>query len=236
MILRVSGVMKSFGALVAIKEFSFGLKSNEIVGLIGPNGAGKTTLYRVIMGVYKPDRGVVKFKGSNITGLPPHRVYRMGISLTNQIPRPFKNLTITQNVMSGLLYKKGYGKRELERKAMEEIEFVGLTGRKDLKIEELNFFDLKRLELARALISSPKLLMVDELAAGSSEAEIHEIAKMLRSINEKGITLLISEHIMSLISKGADRVILMDKGRKILDADVKTVMKSEEMKKTYLGG
>ncbi|MEM1514939.1 MAG: ABC transporter ATP-binding protein [Candidatus Bathyarchaeia archaeon] len=236
MILRVSGVTKSFGGLTAVKEFSFSLKSKEIVGLIGPNGAGKTTLYRVIMGIYKPDSGVIEFEGRNITGLPSHKIYRLGIALTNQIPRPFKSLTLLQNVMSGLLYKRGVESSELERRAMEEIEFVGLKDKKDSKVEELSFFDLKRLELARCLVSSPKLLMVDELAAGSSESEVLEIIKLLKSINERGITLLISEHIMRLIAKVVDRVMLMDKGRKILDADVETVMKSEEMKKVYLGG
>lgn len=234
--LLLSRVSKKFGGIEAVKDFDLRVEKGEVVGLIGPNGAGKTTLYRLIMGVYKPDSGSIKFEGIDVTNLPAFKRYRMGVALTNQIPRPFKSLTVLQNVMYGLVYKRDVKGEELKERALKEIEFVGLGGKEDLKPENLNVVELKKMELARALSSSPKLLMVDELAAGSSDVELDEFAQLLIKINGRGITLIISEHIMDLIEKVANRVVVMDKGRKILEGPLREVMSSEDLRKVYLGG
>ena len=184
--LEVKGVSKRFGGLWALKSVDITLNKGEILGLIGPNGAGKTTLFNVITGLYKPESGKVIFEGHDITGLPPYKIARLGISRTFQITRPFRELTVLDNVIAGCLMNyRTY--EEAMSHALEVLEITGLINKKDEVAGELNVLEQKRLELARALATNPKLLLLDEVAAGLKPKEIDEILEI--SVSYTHLTL-----------------------------------------------
>lgn len=234
-ILSVVGVNKHFGGVVAVKDLSFDVQNGEVIGLMGPNGAGKTTLINIISGEYKPDSGTVKFKGNIITGLSPHKMCRCGIARTYQIPLPFSKLTVLQNIMVAAIFGRGLGKSEAEQEAARVLDRVRLSEKKDRLAGELEEISLKRLELARALATHPTLLMIDEFAAGLIEVEIPPVLDLLKEINGMGITILLIEHVMKVMMKAVDRIIVMDEGTKIAEGKPNEVMENKKVIEAYFG-
>ena len=234
-ILSVVGVNKHFGGVVAVKGLSFDVQADEVIGLMGPNGAGKTTLLNVIAGEYKPDSGTITFKGNNITGLPPHKMCHHGIARTYQIPQPFGKLTVLQNIAVAAIFGRGLGKSAAEHEAAHVLDLVGLSEKKDRLAGDLEEISLKRLELARGLATHPTLLMIDELAAGLTEAEIPPVLDLLKKINELGITIILIEHVMKVMMRAVDRIIVMDEGTKIAEGKPNEVMENKKVIEAYFG-
>jgi len=234
-ILSVEAVSKRFGGLVAVRDLSFDVQVGEVVGLMGPNGAGKTTLINIISGEYKPDSGTIKFKGNNITGLPPHRICHLGIGRTYQIPQPFAKLTALQNIAVAAIYGRGLSKSAAEHEAANILTIVGLSEKKDMLAGNLEEIFLKRLELARVLATHPALLMIDEVAAGLTEAEIPLLLDLLKKIHEMGISIILIEHVMKVMMKAVDRIIVMDEGIKIAEGKPNEIMENKKVIEAYFG-
>jgi len=234
-ILQTIGLRKSFGALVAVKDFTFEVKEKEIVGLIGPNGAGKTTLFNLICGTIKCDSGKIIFLGRNITNLPPHKICKAGIARVHQIPRPFLDLSVLENVIVGSLFGAGKNLSYARSRAIEILDFVGLEKKKDLPSRSLTAFEMKLLEIARTLAAEPKLLLLDEPFAGLNPSEIDRYKEIVKKIREEGITIILVEHIMKAIREVTDRVIVMHQGEKIAEGTFEEISKNEKVIEAYLG-
>ncbi len=234
-ILSINGVTKRFGGLTALKDLTLEVQQGEAFGLMGPNGAGKTTLLSVISGQYSPDRGTIRFEGRDISGLSPHAICRMGIGRTYQIPHPFGNLTTLENVAIGAMYGKGLSKAAALAKAEETLKVVALSEKKDLPAKQLGALTLKRLELARALASEPKLLLIDEVAAGLTDIEIPGFLEILKKIRNMGITYIMIEHVVKVMLKAVDKVTVIDGGMTIAEGTPDKVMENEKVIRAYLG-
>jgi len=233
-LLEVRNLTKRFGGLVANHRINLDINEGEIVGLIGPNGAGKTTLFNCIAGYYKPDEGTVRFMGKDITGHPPERVCKEGIARTFQLVKIFKDMTVLENVMVGAL-ARARNTREARELAMEILEFVGEADKKDVLAGSLTIADKKRLEMARALATKPKLLMLDEVMAGLNPAEVSEAVDLILKIREQGITVFLVEHVMAAIMPISDRIIVLDSGEKIAEGLPEEIASNERVIKAYLG-
>ncbi len=234
-ILSVDRVSKHFGGLIAVRDLSFDVQAGEVIGLMGPNGAGKTTLLNILSGEYKPDSGEIKFKGNDITGLPPHKICHLGIARTYQIPQPFVKLTALQNIVVAARFGRGLDKKTAESEAVKILDKVGLSEKKDMLAEDLVVITLKRLELARVLATRPTLLMIDEVAAGLTESEIPELLDLMKKIGEMGITIILIEHVMKVMVEAVDRIVVMDKGMKIAEGRPKEVMEDKKVLEAYFG-
>jgi branched-chain amino acid transport system ATP-binding protein len=234
-ILSVAKVNMHFGGLAAISDLSFEVQPDEVLGLMGPNGAGKSTLLNIISGVYKPDSGTIRFKKHRITGLAPHKICHLGIARTYQIPQPFANLTVLQNIVVAAEYGRGLGKAAAESEALKILDLVNILEKKDVFTKDLSAITLKRLELARALASNPTLLLLDEVAAGLTEAEIPPVLDLLKKIRQMGITIILIEHVMRIMVEAVDRIIVMDKGMKLTEGRPKEVMEDRQVIEAYLG-
>jgi len=234
-ILSVVDVTKRFGGLVAVNDVSIDIFEGEAVGLMGPNGAGKTTMINIISGQYKPDTGAVMFQGHGISGLPPHKVCCLGIARTYQIPQPFGNLTAQDNIAIAAMYGKGVGKNTAAAEADRILDIVDLTDKRDVLAKNLEALTLKRLELARALATDPKLLLIDEVAAGLTEVEIPRFLDILKQVRSMGITYIMIEHVLKVMLEAVDRVTVIDEGKKIAEGTPDAVMENEKVIKAYLG-
>lgn len=234
-ILSIRGVSKKFGGLNALQEVSFELPAGEIMGLMGPNGAGKTTLVNSICGFYKPDAGTIKFKGRNISGFPTHKICHLGIARTYQIPQPFGNLTMAENVTVAAMYGRGISRSAAESEAPEVLKFTDLIDKQDVLAKDVPTITLKRLEVARALATAPTLLLVDEVAAGLNEAELPRMLEILEAIRQTGITIILIEHIMKVMREAVDTILVLNEGRTIASGIPDEVMKDKKVIECYLG-
>jgi branched-chain amino acid transport system ATP-binding protein len=234
-ILSVKNVHKHFGGLAAVIDVSFDVQAGAMLGLMGPNGAGKSTLLNIISGEYKPDSGSIQFQGHDITGLPPYKICRLGIARTFQIPQPFVNLTVLRNLMIAAEYGRNLGEAAAESEALKILEIVDLSDKKNMFARDLAAITLKRLELARALASNPTVLLLDEVAAGLTEEEIPRMLEILQQVREMGITCILIEHIMRVMTKAVDRIIVLDEGMKIAEGTSTKVMEDKKVIEAYLG-
>ncbi len=237
-ILEAQGVTKRFGGLAAVSGVSFNLGAGEILGLIGPNGSGKTTLVNVITGALSSSDGDVRFRGDSIRGLASHEIGRLGVSRTFQIVKPFRNLTVLENVMVGALFGARGGARalsEARRQAEEVLEFVALAHLADASADGLNVPERKRMELARALAMRPTVLFLDEVMAGLNPAEIDAAVVLVKQIRDRGITLVVIEHVMKAIRDLSDRIMVLYHGEKLTEGLPHQVLNDPDVVAAYLG-
>lgn len=235
--LVVDGLVKRFGGFTAVNNVSFEVKQGEILGLIGPNGSGKSTIFNMLSGTFPPSAGSIRFDGGEIAGLPPHRIINRGIGRTFQIPRPFRRLSIFENVALAGYYGQGSHSRVRADDAAEKaLAMVGLPTNRDASVDGLGAAGLKKLELAKAIATGPKLLLADESLGGLDEAEMDQAADMLRKIrDELGITIIWVEHIMGVLMRVVDRVMVLDHGEKISEGLPSVVSSDPRVVEVYLG-
>ena len=247
-LLEVDGITKSFGGLTAVNDVSFSMTRDEIIGLIGPNGAGKTTLLRLITGILKPDEGSVRFKGKELVGLKTWDIVNLGIACTFQNMRPFRRLPIIANVMVSCLspraMKRGEWVKRIEAKAMDALEFAGISDMALEKAATLSQGDLKRLEVARAIATEPELLFLDEPFGGLSPAETELMAKSIKRLHKggrfgrlhsEGPAMIIVEHKLQQLMKIVDRVIVLNYGNTVADCLPQEVVVNKDVIECYLG-
>ncbi|MGQ9676132.1 MAG: ABC transporter ATP-binding protein [Chloroflexota bacterium] len=233
-ILEVRGVVKRFGGLTAVKNVSFELQQGEILGLIGPNGAGKTTLFNCIAGVYPLESGEILFKGQNIAGLPPNKICHLGIARTFQVVKPFETISVFDNVVVGG-FCRAKSRAEAELAAREALEITRFGSRAVMQAQNLTVAGLKRLELARALATRPELLLLDEVVAGCNPKESDELVEIIRDVRERGVTILIIEHVMKALMALSDRVVVLHNGELIANGTPAQIALDENVVKAYLG-
>ncbi|MCW4000779.1 MAG: ABC transporter ATP-binding protein [Candidatus Bathyarchaeota archaeon] len=235
--LKCIGVSKRFGGLQALKNVDFTINSGEIAGLVGPNGSGKSTLLNLISGVYKTDQGQILFQDEDISKLPSYSICTRGITKTAQTVQSFPEMTAAENVLTAVLFnRKKTDETDPMAKAHELLEFVGLDKDKfDVAAKSLNVVELRRIQLAKALATSPKLLLLDELLTGLTPKESDEAIALIKQINKQGVTVLMVEHIMRVIMGLCDRVIVLQHGEKICEGTPKQVCSDEHVVKVYLG-
>ncbi len=232
-LLAVDGLVKRFGGFHALDGLTFHLKPGEILGLVGPNGSGKTTCINVISGLYPPDGGSIRFAGRSIGGLPSHRLVHLGINRTFQVPKPFMTLTVRENVEVANAYgRHPQGAIDLTQ-LLHLLDLAPMTER---RAEELNSAQQKMLDLARALATGPRLLLVDEFAAGLNPAELDRVAARLKEIARSGVALLVIEHLMGFIDQITDRVVVMNAGKEIFEGVMADAVNDKRVVEVFLGG
>jgi branched-chain amino acid transport system ATP-binding protein len=236
-LLELKSVSWSFGGLVAVKAVDLQVQSGEIVGLIGPNGAGKTTLFNLITGTYRPSSGAIIFEGADITRMAPHARCRLGIARTFQLVRPFPNLSVLDNVAVGSVYGREPAKSRLaaEAAARETLDMLGLLDRARVLARSLTLVDRKRLELARALATRPRLLLLDELLAGLNPSEVVVAMDMVRRIRDSGVSIIMVEHLVKALFGVSDRVAVLSAGEKISEGTPELVAQDRRVIDAYLG-
>ncbi len=236
-ILEGEGVTKHFGGLAAILNVDFHVDQGEIVGLIGPNGAGKTTLFNLISAALNLSSGVIKFKGEKISGLKPHQICRTGVARTFQSVKVFGNIPIFGNVLLGSLFgtSTGMSSSDATREAIQSLEFVGLSGVRETPAKDLTLANQKRLEVARALATKPELLLLDELVAGLNPAETAQAMELVTRIRDRGITILMIEHVMKAIMSVCDRIMVLHHGEKIAEGTPEEITNNQTVIEVYLG-
>ena len=234
-ILEAKGLTKTFGGLAAVKDLDLKVDEGEILGMIGPNGAGKTTVFNLITRVYPLTLGEILFQGARISsGLSTHQIIGLGIGRTFQKTRPLLRLTVLENVMISSFLRTN-SRAEAKKEALKVLEFVNFADKKETLARGLNVAGRKRLEIARALATKPRLLLLDEVAAGLNPRETDEVTGLISRIREKGVTVIAIEHVMKFIMSVSDRIVVMHHGTKIADAQPDEVARSSEVIDAYLG-
>ena len=225
-------ITKKFGGLTTLSDIDFSIRKSEIVGLIGPNGAGKTTLFNLISGVYQPTSGSMKFDGIDITGLKPHKICRLGISRTYQTPKPFQEMTVRQNVMVG----ESFGGGGPIRSDINILEFLGISDISDDLVKHISHGKRKLVEIAAALATRPKIILLDEIAAGLNPTEVLRVMKMIREIrDELGVAVFWIEHVIRAVMEVVDRIIVLHHTRKIAEGRPDEIANDERVLDAYLG-
>jgi branched-chain amino acid transport system ATP-binding protein len=233
-ILTVDNISKRFGGLLAVKDLSLSVERGEIMGLIGPNGAGKTTAFNMISGYYRPDSGRVTFDGQDITGRRPDQICKWGLARTFQVVKPFPQLSVLDNVIVGAYNRTG-DKQVARRKAQEVLDFLGMAGMSQQLAGSLPVAGRKRLEIAKALATDPKMILLDEAMAGLRPAETDQIIELVRQVSKQGIALLLVEHVMRVIMALADRIVVLHHGEVIAQGEPSQVVRDKAVIDAYLG-
>lgn len=231
----VRAISKHFGSLVVIEDLSFCLHEGEALGIVGPNGAGKTTTLNVIAGDFAPSNGSIHFAGVDVTGLGSNLRCRRGISRTAQIPRPFDGLTVFENTMTGAVFGAALRGQRAVDAAADALRRAGLLQLANVRVGKLRLLERKRLELARALATQPRVLLLDEIAGGLTDAEVQDLIETIRTLRADGVSIIWIEHIVHALLQVVDRIMAMDYGRKLIEGDPHEVMASEEVRSVYLG-
>ncbi|NQT56633.1 MAG: ABC transporter ATP-binding protein [Desulfobacteraceae bacterium] len=232
-VLSIESCSKLFSGLLALSNVSLAINEGEIMGLIGPNGAGKTTLFNVIAGTYRPSEGRVLLGESVISGMAPEMICRKGVSRTFQVPKPFLELTVLQNVMIGTTLKNDY--REAQRKAAEVLKGVGLYEKKEDYATNLTVPDLRKLEVAKALSTEPKLILLDEVMAGLRPNEVKDTLLLIKQINQQGVTFVVIEHNVEAVMSICDKICVLNYGEKIAEGTPEDIANDTEVISAYLG-
>jgi branched-chain amino acid transport system ATP-binding protein len=235
--LSVQNLSKSFGGLVVIQQLSFSINQGEILGVIGPNGSGKTTLFNLITGFLSANSGKIEFEGQNVVNRRPSSVCKSGITRTFQLVKPFVRLTALENVMAGRAYGRepASSMKQARKEAEEILETTGLAKKQHILGESLNLIDRKRLEIARALATRPKLLLLDEVFAGLNHSEVEEALQLVSTLKAQGITMMIVEHVIRVILGVSNRVIVLSSGVKIFEGSPEDAVKDQKVIEAYLG-
>ncbi len=233
-VLAVEGLSKHFGGVQAVRDLSFQVRAGEILGVIGPNGSGKTTTFHLITGFHRPDQGTVTFLGQDITGLPPHEVCTRGLCRTFQVARPFPDITVHRNVLMGALLRRA-DPVEAAVRASDVIRRVGLEAQTGTLAGSLTTIDQRRLEVARALATEPKLVLLDETMAGLNATEVVEAIKLIATLRDQGLTVVVVEHVMRAVMTLSDRIVVLDQGAKIAEGKPKEIAENPLVIQAYLG-
>jgi branched-chain amino acid transport system ATP-binding protein len=234
-LLALQGVSRSFGSLRVIDELSLAVAEGEALGVIGPNGAGKTTALNLMIGRLRPERGAVIFDGHNVTTVPPHARCRTGIALTHQIPHPFDDLTVFENVLVGGVFGGARGEQPAYAPCWAALELSGLAPKANTRAGALTLLERKRLELARALATSPRVLLLDEIAGGLAEQEVRELVELIRRVHREGVAIVWIEHIVHALRAVVSRLAVINAGQLLTEGAPDDVMASPEVQRVYLG-
>jgi branched-chain amino acid transport system ATP-binding protein len=233
--LEVAGLKKSFGSIIVADDLDLVVAPGEAVGIIGPNGAGKTTLFNLIAGGLTPTAGSIRFDGRDLLRLPPQGRCRAGIGRTHQIPQPFEKLTVFENLLVGAVYGRRKSEREAAQSCGEILDRLGLIKRANTPAGSLTLLERKRLEMARALATAPRLLLLDEIAGGLTEGECLELIATIREIRQTGVAILWIEHVVHALLAVIDRLVVLNFGRKIAEGGPKEVIQLPEVHQIYIG-
>jgi branched-chain amino acid transport system ATP-binding protein len=247
--LELEGLSKSYGALKVIDDLDVHLDAGEALGVVGPNGAGKTTMLHLVAGQLRPDAGRVRFDGRDVTGLPARTRCQLGLARTYQVPQPFAGMTVYENVLVGASFgrapggpggsrpapRRSKGDGDPHAASLEALELAELTARANRLAGSLTLLERKRLELARALATGPRVLLLDEVAGGLTEAEVHQLVATIKRVRQAGVSIVWIEHIVHALLSLVDRIVAINFGRKLIEGDPRAVMASPEVRDVYLG-
>ena len=233
--LELKSVSKAFGMIVVASDIDLSLARGEALGIIGPNGAGKSTLFNLVTGMRRPDRGRILLEGRDITGLPPEQRCRAGLGRSFQIPLPFEHLSVFENLSVAALFGGGMSQAEAVQVCGETLALTGLEAKANLRAGSLSLLDRKRLELARALATRPRILLLDEIAGGLTDAECHILIETIRSIHARGIGIIWIEHVVHALLAVVSRLVVLDFGRIVAQGLPSEVMRSSEVQTIYMG-
>ena len=235
-ILTFKNVNAGYGRVQILNDLSFEVKKGEVYGVIGPNGCGKTTMFNALIGLIVPTKGEIIFDGKNVTKMKANARCQMGIGRTYQVPRPFEGMSVFENVLVAAVHGAGHGEKEARKVALDALHLTDLYEKREIRAGELTLLDRKRLEIARALGTEPKLLLLDEVAAGLTEAEVHDVMDMVAKLKNAGYSIIWIEHVIETMVKSTDTLMCMAQGHNLTVGNPLEVMNSKLVEEVYLGG